>query len=250
MDLNKETRRIVLVHGAAHGAWCWERVVPLLQARGFLVDAIDLPGLGADLTPPLEVTLDSYVQRAVSAVRARQEPVLLVGHSMAGGPISAAAEIAHEQVRKLVYVAATLPMSGEGLGLAMELSKRFPGPAASVAIRPSAIEGAMEFAPELAADTFYNQCDAKTARAAVARLRPQASRPLQGETITLTSARFGRLPKSYVLCTRDQAITPDLQRWFCARVPELTVIERPWDHSPFLSDPGGLAALLAEEARL
>ena len=47
----------VLIHGACHGGWCWEKVVPLLEARGHTAYAPDLPGLGKDLTPPATVTL-------------------------------------------------------------------------------------------------------------------------------------------------------------------------------------------------
>jgi len=39
---------VVLVHGAWHGSWCWERVVPLLEERGLDVRTVDLPSVGAD----------------------------------------------------------------------------------------------------------------------------------------------------------------------------------------------------------
>lgn len=241
-------KRIVLIHGAAHGAWCWERVVPLLRAQGFEVDAPDLPGLGEDRTDPRDVTFASYVQRVVDTVSARPGPVLLLGHSMGGGPIAQAAEFCADRIGKLVFLAAMLPANGEGLGMMTQMSSRFPGPTAATGIRPSAIEGAMEFAPELAADAFFNLCDADTARAAVARLRPQATRPLQGDPMTLTVERWGRIPKTYLLCARDQALSPALQRWMCDRDRTVKVIEREWDHSPFLSDPAGLATVIAAEA--
>jgi pimeloyl-ACP methyl ester carboxylesterase len=248
MCVNSSKPRIVLVHGAAHGAWCWDRIVPRLRARGFDVAAFDLPGLGADLTPARDVTLALYVTSVLAAVRASPQAVVLVGHSMGGGPVSAAAELASEQIRKIIYLAATLPVHGEGLGKALQLSQQFPGPSASSALRPSQTDDALDFAPELAAAAFYNQCDAATAQAAVARLRPQATRPLQGEPIALTAARYGKIPKTYVVCTADQALPPALQRWFCARVPQLKTIEKSWDHSPFLSDPQGLTDLLAAES--
>ena len=107
--------RIVLIHGAAHGAWCWEEVVPLLRARGFEVTAPDLPGLGADTTPPKDVTMESYIQRIVEAVGDIGPPVLLVGHSMGGLPISEAAERIPSRISKLIYLTAVLPQSGEKL---------------------------------------------------------------------------------------------------------------------------------------
>lgn len=240
--------RIVLIHGAAHGAWCWERIVPLLEARGFNVDAVDLPGLGDDQTPAEHVTFDAYVRRVLEAVRARPEPVLLVGHSMGGGPISQAAENAAEQIEKLLYLTAVLPQNGETPGMMMELSARFRGRSAGTALRPGPAEGTLEFVPEMAAAVFYNQCDPETAASAARRLRPQATGPLQGMPITLTRERWGRIPKIYVLCTEDQALPPDLQRWLCARAAGVKVVERPWDHSPFYSDPRGLAELIAAEA--
>lgn len=241
-------RRIILVHGAAHGAWCWEQVVPQLVARGLAVDAIDLPGLGDDPTPPQAVTFDAYVQRVLTAIRSSAEPVLLVGHSMGGGPISQAAEAACEQVGKLLYLCAVLPQHGEGLGAMMEMSSRFPGRSASAGLRPAAVEGAIEFASDMAAELFYNRCDPATAARATARLRPQATAPLQGIPMVLTPARWGRIPKTYVVCTDDQALPPDLQRWLCARATGVKQLERAWDHSPFYSDPAGLAELIAAEA--
>ena len=47
----------VLVHGAWHGSWCWEKVVPLLEQAGHQVEALDLPGHGQDKTPIREITL-------------------------------------------------------------------------------------------------------------------------------------------------------------------------------------------------
>ena len=53
----------VLVHGAWHGEWCWDRIVPLLQDAGHRVLTFDLPGHGMDKTLPSEVTLKNYTDR-------------------------------------------------------------------------------------------------------------------------------------------------------------------------------------------
>jgi alpha-beta hydrolase superfamily lysophospholipase len=60
--------RFLLVHGAGGGAWCWERVTPGLRAAGHDVQAIDLPGAGADQTPVSEVTLDRYADAICEAL--------------------------------------------------------------------------------------------------------------------------------------------------------------------------------------
>ena len=53
----------ILIHGASHGGWCWDKIVPLLEGLGHTAIAPDLPGHGQDVTPAAEVTLESYVDR-------------------------------------------------------------------------------------------------------------------------------------------------------------------------------------------
>lgn len=82
----------LLIHGANHGGWAWKKVVPLLQAQGHRVQAIDLPGHGDDKTPPEKITLEDYVQKVVDAAYAQPGQVILVGHSAGGVTIAGAAE--------------------------------------------------------------------------------------------------------------------------------------------------------------
>ena len=60
---------ILLIHGAAHGAWCWHRVIPALERLGHTARAIDLPGNGDDPTPAAPVTLDLYAGAILTAPR-------------------------------------------------------------------------------------------------------------------------------------------------------------------------------------
>jgi pimeloyl-ACP methyl ester carboxylesterase len=236
-------RRIVLVHGAAHGAWCWESVVPLLEAGDFEVQAPDLPGLGDDPLPAADVRFDDYVARIVDVLRSRPDPAMLVGHSLAGGPVSRAAEECPGKVSKLIYLAAYVPVDGESLG---DIGFAEMPDSAGRAIRPSTEKGAHEFDPEVVARYFYNRCDNETARRAIARLRPQATAPL-AEPIRISAESWGALSKLYVVCTDDRALPPRMQEWLCDRAG-LRKRYFDSDHSPFLSDPAGFADLLREEA--
>jgi pimeloyl-ACP methyl ester carboxylesterase len=236
--------RIVLVHGAGHGAWCWERVVPLLEARGYQVSTLDLPGAGEDPTPQEEVTLAGYVQRVIDVVRSGPGPVLLLGHSMGGAPISQAAEEIPELVGKLVYLAAILLKDGESMasvGLGGKDSARR-------AIIPAGIDDAHGFDRIIASEVFYNTCDPATADRASERLGLQATAPL-GQKLSLSSERWGRIPKTYVVCTCDHALPTPQQHWLCARMPEVKKRAMETDHSPFFSDPEGLVEIIDQEAQ-
>ena len=94
-----------LVHGAWHGAWCWERLVPELEARGHRTVAMDLPSDRA------EATFETYAGVVLDALAAdRADDVVLVGHSLAGLTVPLVA--AQRAVRHVVYLCALVPVPG------------------------------------------------------------------------------------------------------------------------------------------
>ena len=105
----------VLVHGAWHGAWCWELLTPLLEGQGHRVIAPDLPGMGDDRTPLDQVSIESWARFVADIVGAQPEPVILVGHSRAGIVISRAVELAPANLLGLVYLAAFMVRDGPTL---------------------------------------------------------------------------------------------------------------------------------------
>lgn len=233
---------IVLIHGATHGNFCWEDLAPLLRKMGYSVSAPDLPGLGADQTPIEQITLQSYIDRAVEAVKAAGERVLLLGHSMGGAVACGVTEAISEQIGKLVILAGLLPRDGETMeDVTREFFPAFPS-------EPGA-DGTMELDHSALATVFYNTCSAETAERAVARLRRQAYAPFKSK-FRLTPARFGKVPKTYIVCTRDQALPVTAQENFCVRTPGMKRRAMATDHSPFYCDPKGLAAIIDEEVRI
>ncbi len=93
---------VLLVHGAWHGAWCWERVTFELKDRGLRVDAVDLPGHGSDRTPLTDLHGDAT--RVREALTELGEPAVLVGHSYGGAVISEAGD--HPLAEGLVFLPA------------------------------------------------------------------------------------------------------------------------------------------------
>ena len=104
----------ILVHGGWHGAWCWDKVVPLLQAAGQMAYAPTLTGLGektALLTP--EVGLDTHIQDVVDLIKTKNlQQVILVGHSYSGMVITGVAYRIPDRIAQLVYLDAATPRDG------------------------------------------------------------------------------------------------------------------------------------------
>lgn len=231
----------VLVHGAWHGAWCWHKVVAALSAAGHRALAIDLPSHGADTTPIADVTLRTYADRIRTAVDAHAEPVVLVGHSMGGIAISQAAEDRADRLHSLVYVTAILPAPGDTISRAPEV------PAIQNHVTPSADGSALEISPEGAVEVFYGDCSDEDVALALNRLCPQASNVF-GSPLELSTQNFGRIPRYYIACQQDAALTPEVQRAFYERTPCRKVYQLESGHSPFFSHPDDLCRILCEIA--
>ena len=105
--------RFVLVPGGWHGGWAFEAVSRVLAGAGHEVQALTLSGLGDE--PAHGVNLESHTQEVVQALRGRDTPAVLVGHSYGGMAITGAADRHPPGVKALVYVDAYVPDNGASL---------------------------------------------------------------------------------------------------------------------------------------
>jgi pimeloyl-ACP methyl ester carboxylesterase len=231
----------LLIHGSCHGAWCWRDTIPALLDLGHNVRAIDLPGQGNDPTPPKDVTLELYRD----AVLAASSPdTVIVGHSMAGYPIAAAAEHAPDAMRGLVFLCAYAPVSGQSLA---QMRRAAPRQTLMAAIQRSDDAITFSIDPAQAEALFYHDCPTEAVAYAIPRLGPQAVLPQ--ETPLTLGDNYAAVPKAYIRCANDQTIPPEYQTVMAQDFAPDKVHHMQSSHSPFFSDPIGLAALLDQIAK-
>lgn len=234
------TATFILVHGAWHGAWCWEKVQSLLEREGHTVVTPDLPGLGEDQTPIEACTLKSYVARITQVVDQVTGPVILLGHSLGGTTISQVAEQRPDTIALLIYLTALLPSDGisamDQLGAALtpenELFRLIETDAQSMRLT----EAALPF--------FYHDCAPEDLATARGHLRPQALAPMAAPL--QLSARFARVPRAYITCTADRVLVPAMARDMAASCALVRTL--PSGHSPFFACPDLLVKHLADLA--
>lgn len=231
---------IMLVHGACHGAWCWDRVVPLLEAAGHRVRTPDLPGRGDKGRPGWRWTLEAYAAAIVDEARQAGGPVIAVGHSMGGPVISAAAEIAPELFARLVYVSAFLPVDGDSLASIAAMDKHSDLPGAS---RVSWLKGIVTIKPDRLGPVYYGDCSEADLDWVRPRLVAESVRP--SVTKVRLTARFQSVPRSYIRCTRDRGLSIQMQDRLIERQPCERVATLDASHSPFLSMPDRFVAALS-----
>jgi pimeloyl-ACP methyl ester carboxylesterase len=234
----------MLVHGACTGGWCWEKIVPLLEAKGHKVCAPDLPGLGNDPTPPANVTLADNVEKLSRLLDNIEEPVVLVGHSLGGITISQVAEARRRKLKALVYLCALLPPSGK---CARDMTGMEPDAMFRLSRQVSPDGATYTFARDKLPALFYADVSPEDCYRAMGRLRAQPA-VISTTPVTLTEERFGSVPRWYIECTRDNAIRINLQRKMVAMTP-CQVLSLPSGHSPFFSHPEELVDHLETIAR-
>lgn len=235
------SRPFILIHGAWHGAWCWQRVHPLLTQMGHQVMMPDLPSLGQDQTPLTEATFASGVEHICDLVNRSSEPVILVGHSLGGMYISQVAEKCPEKIRWLTYLTALLPQDNESV-MAIQAANQHPDLFSLVTFDDSSMRLRL---PE-ALSLFYHDCLPADVQRAARLLKPQPLVPFHAP-VTL-SDRYARVPRAYLACSNDRVLVPELQERFYTTTPCEHVRVLPSGHSPFFAVPTQLAACLAELA--
>ncbi|HUG35499.1 MAG TPA: alpha/beta fold hydrolase [Candidatus Limnocylindrales bacterium] len=238
----RQAKEYVLVHGAAHGAWCWEAVAARLTRRGHRVTTLDMPGHGRRAAEVGKASVAAYAQAVVDAMaQAGVSRGIVVGHSMAGVVIPRVAELVPSRVAHLVFLAAIVVPHGGSIAEANA------SPAARAALHGLATgrgDGTFLYPAETAWARWMADLprDSPEAGRALALLTPQALRPFI-EKVDMRGFYALRVPRSYIRCMRDAAVTPDRAAGYAARLG-VTPIDIRTAHDPMLSDPDGLAERL------
>jgi pimeloyl-ACP methyl ester carboxylesterase len=237
--VNKE---FVLVHGAWHGAWCWEAVEERLAARGHRVVALDLPGHGRRAGEHAKASASGYARAVVDAMALGGiSRGIVVGHSMAGLVIPKVAEIAPERVAHLVFLAAVVVPDGGSLS---ETHLVPPVRAMIRGLTQARGNGTFAYPAEMAWARWMNDLprDHPAVQAALARLTPQPLRPFV-ESVHLKCFYAMRVPRTYIRCLKDLAVPPDRALIYARRLG-VKPIDLDAGHDAMLSQPEAVTQIL------
>lgn len=269
----------VFVHGYWHNSASWAQVIPALKARGYAAHALDLPGAGANAklprsfldrdatafasepSPNASVTQEERTRAVIDVIEAAGQPVVLVGHSMGGATISDVAENAPESISALVYVAAFLLAPGippihviqhETMAAALVPSLFGADPAVVGALRLDPRSEDADYRARFKSAFYADVGDAEVA-AFLPSLHCDEPLSTAVRPSAVTAGRMGSIPRHYVRCAADRAITIEGQDYMIASMDaslgSATVRHTlAASHSPFLSQPDALAEILASVA--
>jgi hypothetical protein len=223
-----------LVHGAWHGAWCWERLVPELDRLGHRSIAVELPCDDAS------ATFETYADVIADALAAEPDDIVVVGHSLAGLTIPLVPS--RRSVERLVFLCALIAAPGESFVEQVEKEPDMTLPRYQDGLDGPDEQGrtrCVDF--EVAREAFYADCGEADARAAFDRLRPQAR---TGYSQPCPLDALPDAPATYVLCEDDAMVNPAWSRRAASERLAVEPVVLPGSHSPFLSRPAELAGVL------
>ena len=237
-------KTFILIHGSWHSSWNWHRVIPILEKQGHSAIAIDLPGMGRDKTPIQEVKMQSTVENICKLIDSIEGKVILVGHSKNGIMISQAAEYRPDKIEKLAYLAAYLIPDGK---TQKEYSVQDTGGVLRPYVTMNEELNAHTLQPEIYKEGLYHDCEDNITELAKLLLSHE---PVESgiTPVRLTDDNYGRIPRVYIECTEDKAVTPFIQRKMYTETPCEKIYSLPTSHSPFFSKPNELSAILCEIA--
>lgn len=234
---------VLLVHGSMMGAWAWDRLASELEPMGAQCRSFDLPGHGVDRTPRRTVTTATYIRAIVEQIDRFSSPVLLVGHSMAGYPITMAAQQRPGQVRHLVYFSAQARAAGQTWAQTLDPDIRSAYEASAAASG----DGSYTVPDEIVNSRWLTsvQQDSGLAQSIRSRLTPQPLAPLF-EPAEL-SEDLSHIPITYLWPTGDRQNTERRMRLSLSNLPRRTKLMKiSGDHCAMLTNPKESAAARRE----
>jgi pimeloyl-ACP methyl ester carboxylesterase len=220
-------KTVLLVHGAWADGSSWSKVIPLLEAKGLHVVAVQIP-------------LTSFADDIAATQRAialEDGPVLLVGHSYAGAVITEAGN--DPKVTGLVYVSAVAPDKGES---AFGLITSVPTPVGSE-LRPDK-SGFLKLTPKGIAEDFAQDLSAKEIAILTATQVPTSVTAMKGE---ITTPAWKSKPSWYIIAAHDRAISPDLEAAQAKKIGATTTTV-PSSHVIMLAQPSKVAEVIFDAA--
>lgn len=227
----------VLVHGGAHGGWCYKPLALLLRQAGHQVYAPTLTGLGErrHLIAP-SVGLDTHITDVVNVlVYEDLREVILVGHSYGGMVITGAADRALPRIGHLVFLDAAQPLDGESLATVT------PAIMSATQSEKRAVDGVdLVLWPE--SGNSYGVTDPDVVSWMLERLTPHPWKAFTDPLHLEQEDRVRALPRTSINCTETLARRPPEKRHRALEADNVWEIDT--GHDLMLTEPEAVAEML------
>ncbi len=232
----------LLIHGAYHGAWCWEEVKEVLEDKENVVYTIDLPGHGKDKTDRSKINVSLYVTAVKKFIEENNiNNVTLVGHSFAGVVITKLIEVLPNRIKDIVLISAVVLDNGEAFFdyFPQEIKEKYLKQA-----NESEDNSITPNSASLRARLFNDLVDDNKFENIFNKLTPQPILPYT-EKIYLKDFKETSIPIYYIFCKNDISLSPESFKKILSKLPpKFKKIEIQSDHEVMFSHPKELVEVM------
>ncbi|WP_298772273.1 alpha/beta fold hydrolase [uncultured Shewanella sp.] len=229
--------KFLFIHGASHGAWCWQQVSSTLCQLGHECYSIDLPGHGNDQTPREHITRQDYLSAVSRAIHdLAWKNITLVGHS-AAGMLLADLSLKHDEISRLIYLAAYIPNTNESMldQLPPDRQTEYQ----KIALQSPTHCLVLDF--ETMHKYYFSNLSLTQAQFYFNKITPEPFKPYEEQT--QTSPNQLSIKQDYIICKYDQRLLEEQAKYFSNRINGQThIIDT--DHCVMLSNPKLLSQTL------
>ncbi len=232
---------IILLHGSWHGAWCWYKVIPILESMGHVVFAPDLPARGRYWRFARgRTTLNAMATHVCKLLDSLGAPALLVAHSRGGIVASTVAQRNPEKLHGIVYLAAYMLRNNERV---IDLFRKDKTSLVPRNLHANKTLFTDFLDPSAYRDALYADCDLADIALANALLTPEPSLPALTR-LRLSEEKYGSVKRHYIELRQDRAVSLELQRSMIAASPCASVHGIEASHSAYFSRPRELSEVI------
>lgn len=233
-----DRKNFVLVHGAWHGGWCWEKVAQRLSSAGHRVFMPTQTGLGERRhLISANIDINVFIEDVVNVIEAEElSDVILVGHSFGGLTITGVADRVPKTLRHLVYLDALIVPTG---GSVLDF---FPPNVAQARIKAAQdFSGGVSLpAPSPEAFAVTNPADVAWLKR---RLTPHPFSTYRSKNPLRNPVGNG-VAATYIVCTAPLFPPQETTRQWVRANSGWKILELPTGHDAMVTAPGPLAEML------
>jgi pimeloyl-ACP methyl ester carboxylesterase len=231
-------KQFVLIHGAWHGGWCWDKVVQELEKAGHQAIGPTMPGHepGADRSG---IRLDDYIQAVIRELDGLQGPVVLAGHSSAGFIVQSVAARKPERIEQLIFNNAFILPHGKSQ-FDMVPPEIAQGMTQAAAASP---DNCVPVMGDFVRETLMAGEDGTLVDELIERLVPQPI-ALFTTPVDLTGLALEQFKRTLIYCKNDLSLPPGAYIGMAQALGEFDLLELELGHEGLFTHPELIAQAL------
>ena len=237
-------KKVLFIHGAYHGGWCWDGVIGCLPKDQYDCHAIDLPGHGKNRSADKSrITTKDYVDYILDYIRSNDlDDLYLMSHSLGGITLSKVVELIPQKIKSAIFLTSVI-LNGKSFFQLMPLEIQAKYRQIASGRKDNSIPPDID-TERIKQLLFYKSENSSSLEKFLRKLEPQPIGPYE-DVICLSGFGQTKVPVTYIKCKYDIALPQETFNGIFSLLPaSATFLEIEANHEAMFSNPKAVAGVL------